>query len=150
MGLKRDMMELTIISAVVVLLSLGGVVWTFVSGLIFSGLDGIMLLFICLMMGGIFTLELFLTLRKTQLSSSKAAAVPAAAAVSAAAPAHPARAVSAIPPTPAAKVTTAPPAPKPVALASPAAAPAPSSAAPAAPSAPKPAAAPASEPEPPK
>jgi hypothetical protein len=49
--------ELIVICAIVTLLSLGGLVWTVASGLISSGVDGLMMLFVCLMMAGVFGLE---------------------------------------------------------------------------------------------
>ena len=45
-----------------ILLSLWGIVWDITSGLLASGIDGIMLVFVCLLMGGIFSLMLLLLL----------------------------------------------------------------------------------------
>ena len=60
---KGNALDLSITCAVVVLLSLGGVAWDFSSGLLASGIDGIMLLFVCLMMAGIFGIMLLVTLK---------------------------------------------------------------------------------------
>ncbi|MFY9529743.1 MAG: hypothetical protein WAR24_12605 [Candidatus Acidiferrales bacterium] len=60
MNPKTNQIELAAISGLFVLLSLWGIVWDVTSGLLASGIDGIMLLAICLMMGGVFSLELLL------------------------------------------------------------------------------------------
>ncbi len=60
MNRNRNQIELAVICGLFVLLSLWGVVWDLSSGLLASGIDGIMLLAICLMMGGVFSLELLL------------------------------------------------------------------------------------------
>jgi hypothetical protein len=52
------MLEVGVIALVMVLLSLLGVVWDIASGLLISGIDGIFLLLVCLMMGGVFSLQL--------------------------------------------------------------------------------------------
>ncbi|HEV2615906.1 MAG TPA: hypothetical protein VGU63_04765 [Candidatus Acidoferrales bacterium] len=54
------MIEVAIFALVIVVLSLLGLVWDFTSGLITSGVDGILLLLVCLMMGGIFSLQLLI------------------------------------------------------------------------------------------
>ncbi len=87
-------MELLILYAVLVLLSLLGIVWDISSGLLTSGLDGIFLLLVCLSMAGVFTLMLLHTaktagfLKPVKLFRRKAAeekpAEPAAAAANAA------------------------------------------------------------------
>ena len=52
------MLEVGVIAIVMVLLSVLGLVWDFASGLILSGVDGILLLLVCLMIGGLFSLQL--------------------------------------------------------------------------------------------
>jgi hypothetical protein len=52
------MVEVGIIAVVMVLLCVLGLVYDFVSGLILSGVDGILLLLVCLMIGGVFSLQL--------------------------------------------------------------------------------------------
>jgi hypothetical protein len=52
------MVEVGVIALVMVLLSVVGLVWDFASGLIFYGVDGILLLLVCLMIGAIFTIQL--------------------------------------------------------------------------------------------
>ena len=64
------MLEVAIISIVMILLSVLGLVYDFVSGLITAGVDGIMLLLVCLMLGGVFTLQLlYLGYEKRRASS---------------------------------------------------------------------------------
>lgn len=55
----KNAMELAILSVIFVFLCVIGIFADFTSGLLASGVDGLMLLFICLMMGGIFMLQLF-------------------------------------------------------------------------------------------
>jgi hypothetical protein len=52
------MLEVGIFAIVMVLLSVLGLIWDFASGLIASGVDGILLLLVCLMIGGVFVLQL--------------------------------------------------------------------------------------------
>lgn len=84
---KSNWIELGGLCALFILLSIWGIVWDITSGLLASGIDGIMLLFICLMMGGIFSLMLVATLWQAGLipAFKKAAASdkPEAAAKSA-------------------------------------------------------------------
>jgi hypothetical protein len=54
------MIEVAIFSLVIVVLSLLGLIWDITSGLITSGVDGLFLLLVCLMMGGIFSLQLLI------------------------------------------------------------------------------------------
>lgn len=102
---KGHSIELVVISALFVLLSVWGVVWDITSGLLASGIDGIMLLFVCLMMAGIFALMLLLQMQKAGIipafggKKNKAAAVPP----------------TAKPAAPAAAAKTAAPAPQPTA-----------------------------------
>ena len=113
---KAHRIEFGALCVIVILLSLLGIVWDISSGLLTSGIDGIMLLLICLMMGGVFSLLLAHMLwaaglipmfkpAPAPLPAAKAAATPAKAA---AAPAKPAAPVA---PVPAAAPAT--PAPKP-------------------------------------
>ena len=102
---KSNWIELCGLCALFILLSIWGIVWDISSGLLTSGIDGIMLLFICLMMGGIFSLMLVVMLWQAGLipvfkkAEGKAAAsdkpaaksatpAPAAAPASASAPAQ--------------------------------------------------------------
>jgi hypothetical protein len=70
MRFKKEMIELAAMSAVLVLLSIVGLVWDVASGLLVSGIDGIMLAGICLMMAGVFSLLLFGELRQAGVLSS--------------------------------------------------------------------------------
>ncbi|HLW83339.1 MAG TPA: hypothetical protein VKS20_14975 [Candidatus Acidoferrales bacterium] len=62
------MLEVAIISLVMIVLSILGLVWDFASGLIASGVDGILLLLVCLMIGGVFSLQLLLLARENMRS----------------------------------------------------------------------------------
>lgn len=64
-------METVIFAAVIIILSLLGLVWDFASGLITSGVDGLLLLLICLMMAGLFSLQLLLLLWQRRKGSGK-------------------------------------------------------------------------------
>jgi hypothetical protein len=64
---KGNALELGITCAVFILLSILGVVWDFTSGLLASGIDGIMLLFVCLIVAGIFGVMLLVTLKTAGL-----------------------------------------------------------------------------------
>jgi bacteriorhodopsin len=96
MNVKGNEFELAIISAFFLVLSLVGVVWTFTSGLIGSGIDGIMLALIGLMVAGIFALQLLFIasdlgmIKLPSLAGEKKAAPAAKAATPAAAAAKPA------------------------------------------------------------
>jgi hypothetical protein len=57
---RANWIELSIICALFVALALIGIIWEITSGLLTSGIDGIMLLAICLMMGGIFSLMILM------------------------------------------------------------------------------------------
>lgn len=96
---KGNWIELAVISALFVLLSVWGIIWDITSGLLASGIDGIMLLFVCLMMAGIFALMLAMQLQKAGIlptfggaKAGATAAAPAAKATSAAAKPAPAAA----------------------------------------------------------
>src|SRR4029077_10440193 len=81
MDQRKSVIELFGMSALFVLLSLVGLVWDVTSRLLFNGIDGIFLAGICLMMGGIFSLDLFLTARASGLlGAAKKAETPDAAA----------------------------------------------------------------------
>lgn len=58
------MLEVGVIAIVMVLLSVLGLVWDFASGLITSGVDGLLLLLVCLMIGAIFAVQLLLLARE--------------------------------------------------------------------------------------
>jgi len=83
MTAKLKDLEIIAICSFFVLLCAIGIVWSVTSGLLTSGIDGIMLLFVCLMMAGILGLIILLGLKDAGLiptfghSKSKAAA-PAA------------------------------------------------------------------------
>jgi TRAP-type C4-dicarboxylate transport system permease small subunit len=62
MNPKTNALELSAICAFFALLCVLGIVWSIASGLIASGIDGIMMLFVCLMMALIFGLMLLLQL----------------------------------------------------------------------------------------
>lgn len=144
MTLKSNRIELSILCVFFILLAVWGIAWNISSGLLTSGIDGIMLLLIALMVAGIFSAMLAHMLWQAGLipflkPAPAPAAKPAAAKPAAAAPA----ATAAPAAKPAAPAVAAPPKP---AAASPAAtvnapaasqsapAPAPKPAAPAAPS----------------
>ncbi|MFZ0211159.1 MAG: hypothetical protein WBE20_10995 [Candidatus Acidiferrales bacterium] len=64
------MIEVLAFSVVLVLLSLLGLIWDVTSGLIASGVDGILLALVCLMMGGIFSLQILYTLWRHRKDSA--------------------------------------------------------------------------------
>jgi predicted lipid-binding transport protein (Tim44 family) len=130
MTLKSNRIELSVVCALFIIISVWGIVWDITSGLLTSGIDGIMLAAICLLTLGIFSLMLVVMLWQAGLipifrpkeegkaaeSAKPAAAVksatPAVAAppVPAAAPAATAAAPAAAPaqkaPTPAQSTPT--------------------------------------------
>jgi TRAP-type C4-dicarboxylate transport system permease small subunit len=93
MTAKSNYLELVAISAFFILLCVLGIAWAIASGLLTSGIDGIMLLFVCLMMAGIFALMILLLLMQAGMipsfgkSKSKAAAPAAKPAAPASQPA---------------------------------------------------------------
>jgi hypothetical protein len=111
---KSNLFEMSALCVLFILLSLWGIVWDFTSGLLTSGIDGIMLVAICLMMGGIFSVMLVVMLWQAGLipifkpkeAKEGASAKPAAAAK----PATPAPAAS---PAPAQTAPATAPAQKP-------------------------------------
>jgi hypothetical protein len=112
MSPKSNLLEMSALCALFILLSLWGIVWDFTSGLLTSGIDGIMLLAICLMIGGIFSVMLVVMLWQAGLipifkpkakeakeaASAKPAAAPAAKPAAPAAAPAPASAQKAAPP----------------------------------------------------
>jgi hypothetical protein len=68
MTFKTNELELAVISLFFLVLSLVGVVWTFTSGLIGSGIDGILLLGVGLLMAGVFVLQLLFIARDAGLA----------------------------------------------------------------------------------
>jgi len=88
---KSTAMEISAICGVFILLALWGIVWDITSGLLTSGIDGIMLVLVCAMMAGIFFLIMLMELTKSGILPTPAflrpAPKPAAAAKPAAAPA---------------------------------------------------------------
>lgn len=57
---RQNNLILLAICVVFTLIALAGIVWDITSGLLTSGLDGIMLIMICLMIGGVFSLEILM------------------------------------------------------------------------------------------
>jgi hypothetical protein len=102
MTFKTNELELAVISLFFLVLSLVGVVWTFTSGLIGSGIDGILLLGVGLLMAGVFALQLLFIARDAGLV--KFPQINSAKKPVAAAPAKPPAAVA-----PAVKPPVAPP-----------------------------------------
>ena len=90
---KAHAMEISAICGFFILLALGGVAWDISSGLLTSGIDGIMLLFVCAMMAGIFFLIMLAQLIKSgiiptpKFMQPEAKPAPVAKAPAAAAPA---------------------------------------------------------------
>jgi hypothetical protein len=135
---KSTALEISAICGLFILLALWGIVWDFTSGLLTSGIDGIMLLFVCAMMAGIFFLIMLMQLNHSGILPTPAflrpAPKPAAAAKA------PAAAASATPAAKAPGATAAAPAAKAPAPSAPAAVSKPSTP-PAAPKPPSPTAA---------
>ena len=119
--------EIGALCTAAILICLWGIVWDITSGLLTSGIDGIMLLLIALMIAGIFSLMLahmlwqaglipFLKPAPAVAAPAKAAAAPAkpaAAAATPAATAAPPKAPAATANAPAAAPASPTPAPKP-------------------------------------
>ncbi len=61
MGERLEAAELAAVCVIVVVFSIAGLVWAFFAGLIYPHilLDGLLLVLVCLLMGGIFSLMLF-------------------------------------------------------------------------------------------
>ena len=102
---KSNWIEMSALCALLIILSIWGIVWDFSSGLLTSGIDGIMLFAICLMIGGIFSLMAVFMLWQAGLipifrpkeGKDAASAKPAAAAKPAAPAPSPGPAPSAAP-----------------------------------------------------
>src|SRR5271156_4604074 len=135
MSPKAKALEITLICIFFILIALWGIIWDISSGLLSSGIDGIMLLGVCVMMAGIFFLIGLVQRNQTGVIPTpaflQARAKPAAAAKA------PAAAAAAAPPA-AAKPPAA--ASKPASPAAPSAVPSAATPPAAAPSTPKPAA----------
>lgn len=58
---KKNHLNMIAISLFFLALSLVGIVWCITSGLLLSGVDGILLVIICLMMAGVFALQILLS-----------------------------------------------------------------------------------------
>lgn len=128
---KAHRIEIGVLCSAIILLSLWGIVWDISSGLLTSGIDGIMLLLIALMIGGIFSLMFAHMLWQEGLlpffKPAPVAAAPAKAATTTPAAKPAAAAPGAAPPKPPAASTAVPanapaspqaaPAPKPAAAA---------------------------------
>src|SRR5580692_3346869 len=138
---KAHRIEIGALCTAAILICLWGIVWDITSGLLTSGIDGIMLLLIALMIAGIFSLMLahmlwqaglipFLKPAPAVAAPAKAAAAPAkpAAAATPAATAAPPKAPAATANAPAAApaAPTPTPAPKPAPATPPATPPEPS------------------------
>jgi len=80
---RSNYLELIVACVFFILLCAVGILWSISSGLLVSGIDGIMLVFVCLLMAGIFSLMIFLLLIQARIlpqfghSKSKAVAAPA-------------------------------------------------------------------------
>ena len=113
---KGTAMEISAICGLFILLALWGIVWDITSGLLTSGIDGIMLLFVCAMMAGIFFLIMLMELTKSGIVPTPAFLRPAPKPVAAAKPATAAPATKApAAGTPAAPKSSAPASGAPVA-----------------------------------
>jgi len=135
---KAHRIEIGALCTAAILISLWGIVWDISSGLITSGIDGIMLLLIALMIAGIFSLMFahmlwqagLIPFLKPAPAAAAPAPKPAAAKPAAAVPAAKPAAATAVPPKPPAAPSAAPinapaaqsapaPAPKPAPAATP-------------------------------
>jgi hypothetical protein len=123
MAPKSTAMEISAICGLFILLALWGIVWDITSGLLTSGIDGIMLLIVCAMMAGIFFLIMLTELTKAGILPTPAFLRPAPKPAAAAKPAGAAPAAKA----PAAGTPAAAPKPSAPAAGAPAVAPKPAS-----------------------
>jgi TRAP-type C4-dicarboxylate transport system permease small subunit len=87
MNPRSNALELAAVCGFFALLCVLGIIWTIASGLLASGIDGIMMLFVCLMMAGIFGLMLLLQLRQAGILPSFGHSKATTPAAKAAAPA---------------------------------------------------------------
>ncbi|MGA8100765.1 MAG: hypothetical protein WB869_01340, partial [Candidatus Acidiferrales bacterium] len=102
---RQNNLILLAICVVFTLIALAGIVWDITSGLLTSGLDGIMLIMICLMIGGVFSLEILMV-------ADDAGWIKLPNLIPPPAPAKPKPAAAAAAPKPAAAAPAAAPAPK--------------------------------------
>jgi hypothetical protein len=107
---RQNNLVLLAICVVFTLISLAGIVWDITSGLLTSGLDGIMLIMICLMIGGVFSLEILMV-------ADDAGWIKLPSLIPPPAPAKPKPAAPAAAAKPATAAPAAAPAPKPAAAA---------------------------------
>jgi len=90
---RSNYLELLVTCGFFILLCAAGIAWSITSGLLVSGIDGLMLVFVCLLMAGIFSLMIFLLLIQARIlpqfghSKSKAHAPAPKAAAQASEPA---------------------------------------------------------------
>jgi TRAP-type C4-dicarboxylate transport system permease small subunit len=93
MNPKSNALQHCAICGFFALLCVLGIIWSITSGLLTSGIDGILMLFVCLMMAGIFGVMMLVELSRAGIlpsfghSKSKAATPPAKATASATPPA---------------------------------------------------------------
>lgn len=115
MAPKSTAIEISVLCGIFIVLSLWGVVWDISSGLLASGIDGIMLLAVCAMMAGIFLLIAMAQLVQAGLIPVPAFLRPEAKPTPAtkAPAAAPKPAAAAAPPTATSANSAAPAAPKP-------------------------------------
>ena len=115
MAPKSTAIEISVLCGIFIVLSLWGVVWDISSGLLASGIDGIMLLAVCAMMAGIFLLIAMAQLVQAGLIPVPAFLRPEAKPMLAtkAPAAAPKPAAAAAPPTATSANSAAPAAPKP-------------------------------------
>jgi len=105
---KSTALEISAICGFFILLALWGIVWDFTSGLLTSGIDGIMLLFVCAMMAGIFFLIVVVQLTESGILPTPAFLKPAPKPAAAAPASKPASAAAVPAAKPAAAATNAP------------------------------------------
>lgn len=124
MNKKQNQMILTAVSIVFLLLALIGMLWSFTSGLIGGGIDGILLLAVCGIVALAFAVQLLFlaadagVIKLPSFAPAKPAAKPAAPGAAAAKPAATAPVTTATP-APAAKPAGAPAVAPPAAVARP-------------------------------
>lgn len=95
MAPKSTAIQISAICGLFILLALWGIVWDITSGLLTSGIDGIMLVLVCAMMAGIFFLIMLMELTKSGILPTPAFLRPAPKPAAAAKPAAVAPAVKA-------------------------------------------------------
>ncbi len=77
MAPKSTAIQISAICGLFILLALWGIVWDITSGLLTSGIDGIMLVLVCAMMAGIFFLIMLMELTKSGILPTPAFLRPA-------------------------------------------------------------------------